>query len=104
MSKLVIKKHTCKYCKNVLKNIEIKYIFNLEYYGKPLYHFKCDICNKKSIVTLKRTRTFFYEKDKIIKKEDIFHYLKSLMENNRKNIYNEVFKMETLKKFKSLNI
>lgn len=104
MSSLIIKKHTCKYCKKVLNNIKIKYIFNLEYQGKQLYYLICDKCKKKNIITLKRTRILFYEKEKSIKKEDIFYYLKSLMEQNSMKINNEVFKMKALKKFKSLNI
>lgn len=104
MSKLIIKKHTCKYCKDVLNNIKITYIFNLEYQGKQLYYLICDKCKKKNIITLKRTRILFYEKEKSIKKEDIFYYLKSLMEQNRMKVNNEVFKMKALKKFKSLTI
>lgn len=104
MSSLIIKKHTCKYCKDVLNNIKITYIFNLEYQGKQLYYLICDKCKKKNIITLKRTRHCMYEKEKTIQKEDIFYYLKSLMEQNRMKINNEVFKMKALKKFKSLTI
>lgn len=90
MNNITLNNYTCSKCKCNIKNIEIKLVENIEYFGKNIYTAVCSKCGKKSIFTLKRKRYYFYEKERSINisnvMQPILNYLKEMRHTRKKEL------------------
>lgn len=102
INKIILNNYTCSKCKCNIKNIEIKVVNNIEYFGKNIYTAVCSKCGKKSIFTLKRKRYYFYEKERSINISDVMQpaikFLKEMRQQRKKELL-DIQRQQKIKEF-----